>query len=455
MSVIRLGSIAVMARWHTINNGKHYFQIAVPKALVRKFNKRLIRHPVSQVPSEAIKDCEALGKRYNSLFRAFKGDAALDTAEQRQAAMALLRNYGLEPGDGLREANIDASRQAISEGMFDLTPHLNAFYDENLAPGEVWSSPAELANKLLKGEQRIQLSELFTAYIRNHQKRSRKTFVQGQKQHWEKLVGQVGDIAFNDLTRQHAHNYVERRLNAGVKTTSIAREINAIKAVINGAIKELDLNPRNVFLDLAIPDLGADAVKRKTASKQEVKKLIDEALAIDDDIRTIFVVVTFTGARLAEIVGLTREDINLSEQSLLIRPRSERSIKTDSQRETPLHPIALAALKRRMDENDQMFVFPRYAAKGEPVKAGAASAALSKWSKGIAESVTPHSMRHTVRDLYREVECPDQIAQAIIGWKSRQDTSQRYGDGYSMAIKLKWMRQAWKWLKAERNKSKA
>lgn len=452
MSVIRLGSIAVMARWHTFNNGKHYFQIAVPKVLVRKFNKRLIRLPVSQDPSQAIKDCETLGKRYNALFRSFKGDATLDTVERRQAAMALLKNYGLEPGDRFRQAIVDVPEQVEFEEKVDSTPHLNNFYDENLAPGEVWSGPAMLAHRLLSGDDRIQLSEIFAAYIRNHQKRRRKTFVQGQKQHWHKLIQLYGDIAFMNLTRADAHDYVDQRLGAGVKTTSIHREINTIKAVINGAIKELNLKLPNVFLDLAIPDLGADAVKRKPASKQEVKKLLDEALAIDDDMRTIFVVVTFTGARLAEIVGITREDINLSEQSLLIRPRPERSIKTDSERETPLHPIALAALKRRMDEHGQTFVFPRYASSGQPVKAGSASAALSKWSKCIADRVTPHSMRHTVRDLYREVECPEQIAQAIIGWKSIRDSSQRYGDGYSMAIKRKWMRRAWQWLTDDQTK---
>ena len=71
--------------------------------------------------------------------------------------------------------------------------------------------------------------------------------------------------------------------------------------------------------------------------------------------------------------------------------------------------------------------------------ANSASGALNKWLKlRVPEGCVIHSFRHSLRDRLRAVECPPDIADAIGGWVPT-GVGEKYGQGYSIFQKSKWM----------------
>jgi integrase len=107
-----------------------------------------------------------------------------------------------------------------------------------------------------------------------------------------------------------------------------------------------------------------------------------------------------TGCRLAEIVGLELDDIDMREGTIHIRPNRIRRLKTPSSMRTlPLVGYAKDAMELALHEADDQYLFPRYINDGT-CRATHASNALGKWLKKDF-GLTAHSLRHTFRDRLR------------------------------------------------------
>ena len=151
-----------------------------------------------------------------------------------------------------------------------------------------------------------------------------------------------------------------------------------------------------------------------------------------------------TGARLAEIIGASVQDLDLDSgkaPTLHIRPHNWRSLKTlSSNRTVPLVGAALWGARRAASNAQDAFLFPQYN-KADLTNTNSASAALSKWIKAEGRTdYTMHSFRHSFRDRLRAVECPHDVIDQLGGW-SRQSVGESYGQGYDMNILAKWMRE--------------
>jgi len=162
----------------------------------------------------------------------------------------------------------------------------------------------------------------------------------------------------------------------------------------------------------------------------------------DDELRWLIALISDTGMRLGEAVGLLKADIKLSSNIPYIdlKPHTWRSLKTiDSERSIPLVGASLWACERIMDcNNGSRFAFPRYTDMSK-CNANSASAALNKWLKEqLTDDYVMHSFRHSMRDRLRAVECPSDVVDSIGGWITA-GVGQRYGDGYRLDILNKWM----------------
>ena len=90
------------------------------------------------------------------------------------------------------------------------------------------------------------------------------------------------------------------------------------------------------------------------------------------------------------------------------------------------------------DASESDFLFPRYN-RGSSSNANSASAAINKWLKPrVPEGCVIHSVRHSMRDRLRAVECPSDIIDAIGGWTTT-GVGQRYGLGQPLDVKAKWI----------------
>ena len=139
-----------------------------------------------------------------------------------------------------------------------------------------------------------------------------------------------------------------------------------------------------------------------------------------------------TGCRLAEIVGLKLEDVDLVNDLIHIRNNSARRLKTrSSQRILPLVGYAKLAMEQSLKHADDTFLFPRYI-RDRKCYATHASNALNRWLKKDFDGLTAHCLRHTFRDRLRSVGCPLDLIDQIGGWKSISSIGNGYGEGYRL-----------------------
>ncbi len=439
MSKLILGSITVIVNGYTLNNGLPYFQKAVPAALRSRLGKATIKIRLHEMNGNYAVQCHRLDNQFSALFRAMKNDSSIVPSETKLAAIAMLDTLGLSAGDGLTEVRVP-----LADGRIDvMTPAhdilIDFLMDREIKPSAV----TRAAVSLLDNKLPVLLSEAFSVYLENHSKGQDKKFQEAQKQHWDKLINLVGDKPITALSRPDAKQYRDHRLASGVAPTTVAREISSIRAILAKAIRELSLGIPNQFSDIEIPKANKNANDRPPYTPEEISLLVSEALKVNDEQRRIVIALAFTGTRLAEMVGLRKQDLDLKKRSIHIRPHKGRSLKNEqSIREIPLLPLAFEALNAQANSVQGDFLFPRYATL-DSCNADSASATLNKWAKKFVPEKSMHCFRHSLRDLLRAVMCPESVSKEIGGWSSSHDVSVQYGQGYPLKTKLEQLEKAY------------
>ena len=289
--------------------------------------------------------------------------------------------------------------------------------------------PVDIPTILLSFKPRsFKLSEIATEYVvvKSIDPRPPRIALQS-------FISLAGDRDVGEYMREDAKLFLRHLEMSGNKTATIRKRINSISAILNYAYAELDLDKRNPFSRLFIKGEGEDSHKRGTFSNEQLKWGYDKALASGSQIKLLMPLLGETGCRLAEVVGLKLEDIDLVNDLIHIRPNSARRLKTkSSQRTLPLVGYAKLAMEQALKQADDTYLFPRYIRDGT-CYATHASNALNKWLKKDFDGLTAHCLRHTFRDRLRAVECPMDLIDQIGGWKSISSIGNGYGKGYRHA----------------------
>ena len=253
------------------------------------------------------------------------------------------------------------------------------------------------------------------------------------------FISLAGDRDVSEYTRQDAKLFVHHLEMKGNKTATIRRRINSLSAIMNYAYSELDLDKRNPFTRLFIQNEGADVFKRGTFTNEQLKWGYDKALASGSTVKLLMPLLGETGCRLAEIVGLRLDDIDLENDLIHIRPNSARRLKNKtSERVLPLVGYAKLVIEQALIQADDQWLFPQYIKSGH-CYATHASNAVNKWLKKDFVGLTAHCLRHTFRDRLRTVECPSDMIDQIGGWRSVDGVGTMYGEGYGLAQLRVWL----------------
>ena len=286
----------------------------------------------------------------------------------------------------------------------------------------------------------VSLGDALKTYLKLKGHGRGKTFFQGAQRSIEYLKDACANKLINDMHPSDASLFRDHLFERGMSSASVKRVFASVKSIINLAIREHGLLCSNVFAGAFIPDDAASA-KRLPIPNEVIRSIQEECLTINDENRWLVALISDTGMRLSEAAGFHLSDFYLDEDIPYIdlKPQPWRSLKTKgSKRQIPLIGSSLWAAKKIAGANST-FAFPRYI-KGDEVNANSASAAINKWLKPrVTEGCVIHSFRHSLRDRLRSVECPSDVVDAIGGWAT-SGIGQKYGSGYSLAIKNKWMK---------------
>ena len=250
----------------------------------------------------------------------------------------------------------------------------------------------------------------------------------------------LGDRPIDQFSGIDAANFRDSLKAKGLATTSIQRVITSIKAVINFNINEFGIDCKNAFANVYIEPRRER--KNRTIALTSVRKIQSASIRTDDDLRLIVALISDTGMRLSEAVGLRLDDLVLNHDypHVDLKINEARRLKTASSvRKIPLVGTSLTAARAILRKSGGAFCFPNYAGEGF-CKTNSASAAANKWIKKIAGSDSViHGLRHSFRDRLRNKEVPTEVIDQLGGW-SCLTVGQGYGSGYELSLLYKFMR---------------
>ncbi len=215
-------------------------------------------------------------------------------------------------------------------------------------------------------------------YLRLKGKDRSKTFYTSAERNTRYLIECLGDRPINEYTSSDAGLFRDWMLDKSLSSSSIRRILTTVKAIISLAISEHGLEFKNPFSSVYVHDTSTDAAKRHPISTANLIDVQVQCKAEDDDIRWLMGLISDTGMRLSEAVGLLVEDFHLNGETPYVRihPHLWRSLKTlSSTRSVPLVGASLWAATRIVTTAKTSFCFERYCNRNA-CNSNSASAAL-------------------------------------------------------------------------------
>ena len=251
------------------------------------------------------------------------------------------------------------------------------------------------------------------------------------------------DKPIDQYVRTDATAFRDHLISEKMAGQSIVRIISTIKAIINFAATESGIPNNASFTGLYI-DRSLGRTERQPISLANIRILQEKCFRLHDERRCLIALISDTGMRLGEAVGLLKSDFKTIDSIPVveIRPYSWRRLKTkNSQRVVPLVGWSLWARDHILRSGNRSdFAFPCYN-KTKLSNSNSASAALNKWiDSQIPNCGTIHIFRHSLRDRLRKIETPSDIVDQIGGWTT-SGVGHSYGQGYPLSVLHRWMLQ--------------
>ena len=301
--------------------------------------------------------------------------------------------------------------------------------------------PVETQKAQLPTQPIIRLSDAHQIYVRLKGQGKTKLFHASTDRNIGYAKACLGDADIMKLGRLDAAKFRDYLIARSMTTISIKRVISTVKAAVNLAIGENGLNCQNPFSRTFIPEVGEQKV-RPPIPVDHIRAVQQECVDLDDNNRHLIALISDTGMRLSEAVGLIKSDIHLDGpiKYIDLKPHPWRPLKTrTSTRQIPIVGASLWAAQRVLTQSSGQFLFPAYANR-DGCNANSASAGLNQWlRRRLPKGCVIHSFRHSIRDRLRAVECDPTIIDEIGGW-SRQTVGNGYGSGYPLDVKAKWLK---------------
>ena len=132
-----------------------------------------------------------------------------------------------------------------------------------------------------------------------------------------------------------------------MSNSTLKRVFSSVKAIINLSINEHGLDITNPFSKAYLPSIENEI--RESIPLEDIRVIQTESKKEDDELRWLLLLLSDSGMRLSEALGLSKDDINLNSNLPHVKliPHKWRRLKTrNSERCIPLIGASLWASKR-------------------------------------------------------------------------------------------------------------
>ncbi|HQU70356.1 MAG TPA: tyrosine-type recombinase/integrase [Albidovulum sp.] len=437
------GAYRVKAKYLELRDNTWYFRRRIPADVRRHYPKKPTQIFVSLKTSDARQAAKLAHHKaleQDAFWGACRSGQPVVGRETRLAASTVLDAYGLKPGQ-----HKEYERLGLEPDDFLNELRHQSQDDEGHIVLEALSPDYALATKLFYGEKVApNLTDArdkhFALGLGARGEKSRQQFDNA----FRLFLGIAGDLPVDQYRREHANAFVSALVERNAKCATIKRYVAQLSPVFATALREFEIQRQNVFSELVIPNKGDPVEERPPFSLTDIRNIQARCRQVDDQRRWAISMVSDTGARLSEILGLRPEDVVLETEMphIVVQRHEGRRLKTAaSERVIPLVGEALWAAGRAMTQASSSYLLPVFAKSGK-LNAASASAALNKWLREQnlfeGKGKVIHSFRHSFRDRMRDVGTPPDVIDRIGGW-SASGVGEGYGKGHSLSVMASWM----------------
>ena len=417
--------------------GTYTYRRRIPGNLQLMLGKTELKKVLGKSESQALKNYQSFHKEVERLLQSAQGAAASKAVVPRtelkvhREALRRLQEVGFDEVDGFGLADDDDEslhREVVSDDLAQDYP-IDSETGYPIIDDPIVIRQLQILNSYKPTTERYRFKDAVNLYIdekvtgTSDEKRKTKRFHLASNL----VIEALGRDPFIDsLRKRHGRQVRDFMLDErGLTATTARRYLNDIRAVLNFALEEFDLEQaKNPFSKLSISDSSSSKDDRRAFTKEELIDVKGRVQAhTNSELQLIWKMLEGTGCRMAEITGLLVSDVRLADPfpHLVIQAHPHRRLKTKgSSRLVPLVGGALCAAEEAIKhKRDGEFLFPRY---GRPRGADAASAALMKQIRKVTKDrkVTNHSLRHLMADKLRLAGVSQVVQDSILGHSVRR-----------------------------------
>jgi len=257
----------------------------------------------------------------------------------------------------------------------------------------------------------------------------------------ESFIALVGDLDLRKINNRDTDKWKRLCLRSGLKVGTVKRRSGALRALIARQFRTFQITAPNPFEGLSFK--GAHSDEDRLPFSTEHFDMIDAHLAsskrMDQELKTMMLILKYTGARQSEIFGLVADDLKLDGEvpHILIRKNAVRDLKTlSSKRSIPLNAVCakeLAKLKGEKSGSEPIF-------REKNRDTNNVSAKINKAIRAAGVPKSPklvgYSFRHAMKEALVAADVPDSIQRYLMG-HSDTSISSHYGSPARDLGKLK------------------
>ncbi len=230
---------------------------------------------------------------------------------------------------------------------------------------------------------------------------------------------------WTDLKQTDIRSYMASRHRQGLSSTSLQRELSAIRSFFNFLLKN-QLTDNNPGQYIKAPKKTRKLPK--TLDVDQIKSLLEAGTNSTIEIRDLAMFELFysSGIRLSELAQLNLTDIDLTDKTLMVR-----SGKGGKSRILPIGSKAVAAINTWLEHRIKSITSTETAlfisTRGTRLGQRSIELRLKQWckKKGIAENIHPHMLRHSFATHLLESSQDLRAVQELLG-HSNISTTQIY-----------------------------